>query len=232
MRSIQQWCCLLAGLGAVAFLSGCQHALEVKNISDYRSLTIATPRDVHSIGIVPSTTDIHGERLVKSAGTKLATYLDEVLLPYSTRSSRKVDVIASIKVAPNYKGSGLNFLINWPGFLIFTPAWNGYIYKVRYDVDIALTNAADGGNIGTFSLPIDLHVRHAAMNRTWTEVGWLEWGVIPLVSGIFFTSYDKKVTSILLDHVGDDIGEYIAQEILSRLDASGVARSPTTSPGN
>jgi len=66
----------------------------------------------------------------------------------------------------------LNFLINWPGFLIFMPAINGYIYEANYDVEVTLTEAAGDSKIDTWSIPIRLNLRHAAMNRTWTEVGW------------------------------------------------------------
>ena len=53
-------------------------------------------------------------------------------------NSSMVDFIVKLDIPTEYKGSGWNFLINFPGFLIFTPAWNGYVYKVNHTVDILL----------------------------------------------------------------------------------------------
>ena len=122
---------------------------------------------------------------------------------------------------PEYKGSGWNFLINFPGFLIFTPAWNGYVYRVNYDVDVLLSKASDSTKIDSFSLPIHLNVRHADFNRTWTEISYFEVGVIALVGGIVFTGYDDNVSQLVIDKIEVPIGEYVAQDIVSRLNNFG-----------
>jgi len=195
---------------------------EIKNLNNYRSASMQPSAKPVSIGIAsPGTeSDIYSQRLVKGVGTALARYTSEVVLPYSLQSAKKVDVIAQIGVKPEYKSSGWNFLINWPGFLIFMPAWNGYVYKVNYNVDILLTDGPKNSRIDSFSIPVHLNIRHADMDRTWTEVGWLEFGIIPLFGGIIFaTTYDPDVSPLTLDKIESPVGDYIAQEIISRVNA-------------
>lgn len=174
-----------------------------------------------TIGVMPQTGDVHCDRLVKGVGEALGKYSANVLLPYSKGSVKKVDVLANINVSPNYEGSGWNFLINFPGFLIFTPAWNGYVYKVNYKVDIALTRASDNSRIDSFQIPVNLDVRQAAIDRTWTEISWFEVGAIAFLSGIYFTQYDSDVSPLVAEHIQAPVGDYIAQEIINRINSAG-----------
>lgn len=201
----------------VLLSSGCSHQLDVKNLSSYRNIQITPLPKPLTVGVVPDAEDIDSMRLVKSVVTNLGKYSIVSVFPFSATGTSMVDVVANITIRPEYKGSGLNFLINWPGFLIFMPAINGYIYEANYDVEVMLTEAAGDSKIDTWSIPIRLNLRHADMNRTWTEVGWLEVSVIPLIGGIFFTQYDHSVTPILVDKIESPIGDYIASEIVARI---------------
>ena len=120
-----------------------------------------------------------------------------------------------------HEGSGCNFLVNWPGFLIWTPAWNGYIYKVKYTINCTLTKGANKETIDQFKIPIALNIRHAAINRTWTEISWLEVSAIAFVGGLVFISYDESVTPLVSEKIETPIGRYIAQEIVKRINAHG-----------
>ena len=209
-------------LGSVAsVVSGCDHPLRVKNLDSYTNTGMRSLDKRLSIGMIPQTGDVHCEKLVKGVAEALGRYSADVLLPYSQGSSRKIDVLVNISVQPDYHGSGWNFLINFPGFLIFTPAWNGYVYKVNYDVEALLTRASDKKKIDSFKVPIRLNIRHAAINRTWTEVSWFEVGAIALVSGFVFIGYDGNVSALVANEVKTPIGDYIAQEIVNRINNSG-----------
>jgi len=207
--------------GAAALLTGCSHRLEVKNLRSYQNMSLNPLEKACVIGIVPSTEDIHSQKLIKGVGTALGKYSATVVLPYAVGSTIRPDVIAKISVRPEYKGSGWNFLINWPGFLIFTPAWHGYIYKANYEFELLLTKWSDNTRIDSWTMPVKLDLRHAAIDRTWTEIGWLEWGVIPLIGGIVFTRYDHDVTPLVAEKIEVPIGDYIAQEIVNRINNYG-----------
>ncbi|HUK81493.1 MAG TPA: hypothetical protein VLZ12_02570 [Verrucomicrobiae bacterium] len=204
----------LGGALIVLLGSGCAHTLEVKNLSRYEPPNVQPLPKRPTIGIVSTALDITSARLVREVDGELSKYAD-VTFPYM--GSNDVQFVADIGIASKYKGSGINFLINFPGFLIFTPAWHGYVYNVYYDVDVSLTRRPGGERIDSFSLPIYLSVRQANINRTWTEISWLEVGIIAFVGGIVFVRYDDNVTPLLLDKVGRPLGVYIAKEILSRV---------------
>jgi hypothetical protein len=205
---------LLLGL----VLIGCSHTLEIKNLDKYQGMAIIPEKTKDTIGIVHQEAggiDVCCQRMLRGIGTALSKRAEVV--PHSPTDDR-IKYTAQINMKSDYKGSFWNwFPINFPGFLIFTPAWNGYVYKANYDFDILLRDAVEDKKIESFSVPIKLNLRHADMDRTWTEIGWLEWGVIPLVAGVTFISYDPDVTSALADRIEVPIGEYIAEKIILRI---------------
>ena len=212
---------LPVGLVLIALvLVGCSHTLEIKNIDTYRSMSMNRVEKPTTIGVTLPESDFYAQRLAKATAMALSKYSTEVVFPYMPMGNKKVDVIANMVVRPEYKSSGWNFLINWPGFLIFVPAWHGYVYKVNYDVDILLSEVMENKKIDSFSIPVHLNIRHADMDRTWTEIGWLEIGIIPLFGGLIFaTTYDPDVTPLAMEKIEQPVGEYIAQEIISRINA-------------
>ena len=173
-----------------------------------------------TVGIVSSAEEVDSQRLVKGIGEALRKYSATVILPYSAGDRRKVDVVAKISVRSEHKGSVWNFFVDFPGFLVWAPAWNGYVYRVNYDVDVLLTSASDGRKLDSWSQPIRLNVRHADATRTWTELSWLEVGAAAFVGGLLHIRYDEGVSPLVSDKIGIPIGDYIAQEIVTRLNRS------------
>lgn len=206
----------IIALLCVVTVMGCSHSLEIQNLSSYRSLQINPLSKPVKIGIISNVEDPSARRLLKSVGSSLSKEAT-VFLPYSLTSPNKVDIVAKVNILPEYKGSGWNFLVNWPGFIIFAPALFGYGYKVDYMVDVFLTQASNNEKIDSFTIPISLDVRHAAINRTWTEISWLEVGAIALIGGLAFTQYDAKITPLVMEKIDIPIGDYIAQEIIGRI---------------
>ena len=201
----------------VLMITGCSHTLEVKNLSDYQSASMSKlPNDL-SLGISTSNTNQNGQVLVTGAAQAISGYVTHLVYPYSATSSKDVDVIVKIAVKSNHQGSGANFFINFPGFLVWAPAWNGYVYKPSYAVDVNLVSTYDSSAIDSFSIPINLDVRHASIGRTWTEISWFEFGAIALIGGVVFTQYDDDITPLVEAAVQKTVGDYIAQEIATRL---------------
>jgi len=198
-------------------LVGCSHSLEIKNLSQYQSNSFHTVSKDLSMGIMTSNTNSDGQVLVTGTAQALSGYLGQVVYPYSMSNSAEVDVISKISVSSDHKGSGYNFWINFPGFLVWAPAWNGYVYEPSYKVEVNMMRADDNSLIDSFSIPINLDVRHAAIDRTWTELSWLEVGAIAFVGGLVFMSYDNDVTPLVDAAIQKPIGDFIAQEMTNRL---------------
>ena len=207
-------------LSLLIVLTGCQHSLDVKNVNDYAHI-MSSPLKKHlSVGLMTQTNDMYSEVIAKEIGNSLSDYSSDVRILNSFSNTGGVDVIAQVAINPSYKGSGWNFWINFPGYLVFAPAWNGYKYKVNYDVSVKLMESSSLTTIDSFDIPVDLDVRHADINRTWTGVSWFEYGVIACISGIFFMQYDDSVSPILVEDLKHILGNYIAQKIVDRVNSS------------
>lgn len=202
---------------AILTLVGCTHSLEIKNLSQYQTTSFNKLSNDLSIGIMTSNTNSDGKMLVSGTAEALSGNFGKVLFPYKMGNAENVDIISKIAVRSDHKGSGYNFFINFPGFLVWAPAWHGYIYEPSYNIDINMIKAVDNSTIDSFTIPIKLDVRHASINRTWTELSWLEVGVIALVGGVVFTNYDDEVTPLVDAAIQKPIGDFIAQEMADRL---------------
>ncbi|TLM67199.1 MAG: hypothetical protein FDZ69_04735 [Deltaproteobacteria bacterium] len=195
------------------FIQGCSHHLEVKNLKDYKTTAVAPLSKDLSIGILAP----QGQRLINGTTQALRSYAGKVVYPYINDGKTRVDVLARVSIREDHSGSLYNFLINFPGFLVWASAWNGYVYYPYYEVDVELLDAYDNTPIDVFTIPVKLSIRHAEMDRTWTQVTWLETGVIGLLGGLVFIRYDDDVTPLLERRIQAPIGNYLAQNIVRHL---------------
>jgi len=187
----------------------------IKNIGMYQPEFINSSNKTCSIGLIVETGSPVEGRLASAIANNLKKNGITVYYPYypNTVDSPTVDYVAKINFSETYKGSGMNFLVNFPGFIIFAPALFGYGYNIKYEYNIDITQQASGTAFPRLHIPIDLKIRHAASNRTWTEISWLEVGVIALIGGIVFIQYDNSVTGIVLDQYENKLGDYVASKI-------------------
>lgn len=216
---------LLIGL---ALASGCTHALVVKNLDSYQVLAANTLSKPQTIRIIPQ--GQAEQELINGIGEQLRKAKAKVIMSYAG-SAKIIDVVAKVHVKSNFEGSNWNFLINFPGYLIFTPAWHGYEYKVTHTVHVQLCRGLDDEHIDEFTIPVVLDVRHADADRTWTELSWFEIGAIAFVGGIVFIDYDDDVTPLLADKIGRPVGSYLAQEIVNRINQYEESSKVVQAPG-
>ena len=180
-------------------VTACSHTLTVKNINEYQQTSMVSVGKKQKLGIVSANRDPNTEIFVKETASELAKYAESIVFADNNPSLQlgSVDYWIKMSFQPNYDGSGWNFLINWPGFLIWTPAWHGYVYKVNYSADVTITEAKTNKVIEKLTVPFKFDIRHADIGRTWTEIGWLEVGFIPFVGGFIFTQYDDTISSLV-----------------------------------
>ena len=197
-------------------LTGCAHKLDISNLSTYQNTSLNSTFRTLKVGINTTVAEMDDKRVVKLLADALSKY--NVLVSTVTLENQdELDAVINVGVVSDYHGSGWNFLINFPGFLVFAPAWHGYHYTVEHDINIAVNNAATGKLVKRIHMPVSLNIRHSDMNRTWTEISYLEVGVIALVGGVLFTQYDDEITSDVTDKAGPVIADYAAQEIVNAL---------------
>lgn len=195
---------------------GCTHSLEIKNLDMYYNESLNSLTEEKRIGIKSVAKGMDGKKMVKAMAESLSKYNAEVTT-ISGNNLKDADVVATISIQSDYKGSGMNFLINFPGFLIFAPAWHGYNYQIKHEIHVLLTDAETNEELGKVDLPVVLNIRHADFNRTWTEISWFEFGIIAFIGGIVFISYDENVTPLAAEKAGPVIADYLAQDIVNIL---------------
>ena len=218
IRRLRNWVVSsrVAGLLAVALLTvSCSHTLEVKNLQLYKSAFVSSLGSNITIGLSAVTSTPEEERLVMAVGNALKRDGFKVIFPFfaNDENIKSVDYLVKLATSAEYKGSGWNFLINFPGFLVWAPAWHGYNYRVIYGFDADITDTKTKETLPRITSPVELDIRHADMGRTWTELSWLEVGIIAFIGGILFTRYDRDVTTPLLNAVEARIGDYIGSKI-------------------
>ena len=209
---------LLLFVGLV--FTGCSHPLRITNADTYFTPPTAALKEPIKVGITSgNSADPQTSRFVNSIIESLqkSGNIERAIYPYNQAIHREqIDLMIDINVVPHYSGEGLNFLVNWPGFLIFAPAIWGYGYNAEINTQVNITRLSDSSS-KQISIPTKFTFRQAEIDRTWTEVGWLEFGVIPLIGGIVFIQYDPDVTDEFIIKVSPYYGPYIVSKILEAL---------------
>ncbi len=209
----------------IAFISvifaGCSHTMRITNIEDYFVAPSSPLKEPIKLGITSvSSTDPENSRYISAIVDALVKTgnFERVIYPYSQALHKDItNVVADINVKPNYSGRGSNFLINWPGFLIFAPAIWGYGYEAKIETVANITNMKDGRS-QQIAVPMEFKFRHADIGRTWTVgVGWIEVGITPLIGGILFTDYDPNATAPFITNVSTGYGAFVAKKIVEAL---------------
>ncbi|XDD51614.1 hypothetical protein AB3N59_07735 [Leptospira sp. WS92.C1] len=203
----------------LVFLSSCSHSLKIQNLGEYYNSYSFNGKKV-KIGLVMNTNTPVEERHAEEIAQSLrSTGNFDIIFPYNPSNSGKVDYVFEIAPKVVYDGSKWNFLISFPGFLVFAPAWNGYLYFANIDTEITIkkNNVVAKKTV----IPFNLRVNQADFGRTWA-VG-LDWlvtiGVASLIGGFFFTSFDDDIQGELFRTYVNQYGKYIANKISADLSA-------------
>jgi hypothetical protein len=206
----------LAILGSILFI-GCSHNMHITNEEDYFTPPSTLLKKPIRLGITSnSDNDPQKSKYVTAIidALKKNGSIELVMYPYNPSIHREmVDAVVDISIKTHYDGKGSNFWVNWPGFLIFAPAIWGYGYNAEIETQANIASVINGrSQLITITTRYDF--RHADIKRTWTEVGWLEIGIIPLIGGIAFTGYDNNITSEFINNVAPSYGPYAARKII------------------
>jgi hypothetical protein len=217
---------LAACLFGIFLVSGCTHQMHITNADDYFSPPRPPLAKPIKLGVTSgNSADVKNGRYVSAVVDALqrSGNFERVLYPFNLAANQgQADMLVDIAINPKYDGSGQNFVINFPGFLIFAPAIWGYKYDAEIDTRVGITNLTDNTS-KQIAVPTHYIFRHADMGRTWTEVSWFEVGIIALVGGIAFTGYDNDVTPEFITAVSPNYGSYVSKKIVDAL-----ASFPTT----
>ncbi len=151
----------------LGLLSGCAHNLEIRNLSDYQAAPGSMLFEDLKMAIITPNDNFDGRLLVTGTAQALAGYVGKVYYPCTTQNLKEADIVSKIAVRYEHKAAGDNFIVGAPGLIVLAPYWHGYTYYPSFIVDVTLMEADGEYIIDTFSIPINLEVRHSSKKRTW-----------------------------------------------------------------
>jgi len=211
---------------------GCSHALTVKNLDAYAApVQLASGDEKFTIAVLPYSGRPDGMFYFNSLVERIhnSPAVSELRTDYvPTKNGRFEPVlIVSISALVDYRSSGWNFLINWPGFLIFTPAWNGYVYHADILTQVVIHDG-EGKVLSEDEIPISYSIRQAEMDRTiFTGLTWLEVSLLAFGGGIYnANNFDEDIVGALQVHVKDNYVNYVASKVGPKLIAAADAARP------
>ncbi len=197
---------------------GCTHAIEVKNRNQY-SLHATAPRSLTfsmQLPVGDETARPLGD--ATKDGLAAQSSVSRVTMVQESPPDFTPDYVVSLQARTEFTGSGWNYLVSFPGFLIFTHAWNGYAYGgARTTTEIQLHRPGVAEAVGARTVETDWDFRHCDFGRgAWTSSGWYTpgYGGLNLVIGFFMIQYDTDATEPLMAAVHRPYGEYIANNIV------------------
>lgn len=211
MSAIRLWIVL----AAASALMGCTHAMRIKNLDEFKKAMPVVQAPL-VIGLKDESAPGDGQQLAKFVYEAMRTNpnVKQVVLPEQDGWS-SVDAVVTLKPKADYSGSGWNYAITFPGFLLFTHAWNGYVYEADVVTEVAVElphQTPINKQIQTrYSLRHCCFARGAATSSGWYLPGY---GGTNLIVGFFMLRYDDHATPEFLKEVRPSYGEYIVASVI------------------
>jgi len=228
-----------AGVGLTT--SACTHELQVRNLARYSTpLRVSSSEVRPNVAVLPYRGGPDGifyfNALVEQLS--LSPSIGELETDYTPEngSAFRPDLVLAIDPIVDYRSSGWNFLINWPGFLIFTPAWNGYVYRADILTNVAMSDR-NGSSLGSLNVPVTYNIRHAEMDRTiFAGLSWFEVSLLAFGGGIYNANvFDRDLIGGLQTQVKTNYTNYVFGQVEPKIRtaASGLRAVPAVaSPGS
>jgi hypothetical protein len=203
-------------------ITNCSHALHITNLDSFYTPPAVASRDTIKIGVM-SGNSAHKDdsryvmAIVQSLQIQTGGMIERVIYPYNpVVHEGQVDMLLDISILPKYSGKGSNFFVNWPGFLIWAPAIWGYGYQADIQTNINIQDLKSK-NAKQITVPTTFTFREAEIDRTWTELGWLEVSLIPFFGGFYMTQYDADVTEDFITKVTPTYGPFVTNKIIEAI---------------
>ena len=210
---------LLLPLCCVA-LSSCVHTMNVPNSDDYIATPTHGPRQ--KIAVLPFEGKKTAEPFFSFAVEALRAHpsVDQIRSNWSwdlKDPGFQPDVVIALDPQVTYEGSPWNMLITFPGFLLFTHTWHGYVYYANIETGITVYDPGSRQVIEEDSLNTRYSMRHCDFGRGfWASSGWWMpgYGATSLLAGIFMIRYDTDAAIPFQKEIRTPYGEYIAESIV------------------
>jgi len=201
-------------------LASCAHPGEVVNLDAYRLTPSHGP--LQRVAVLPFAGTPEAEPLFAHVTAALRSHPSVRELRTDWRWERPdadfvPDVVLSIEPTPGFSGSLWNYLITFPGFLLFTPAWHGYVYSGDITTTVRVHDPKTHDVVRSDAIETAYSMRHCDFGRAfWAEIGWWTpgYGAASAFTGLYMITYDADATAPFHANIRAPYGEYIAERSL------------------
>ena len=197
-------------------LSACTHALSARSVG--QALSPRLPERRLALALEDRSSNPEEHRYFDYVHQALAVQANVVPVSQMNRPGDPFLPSRVVRIRPRaqYEGSPWNYFITFPGFLLFTHAWNGFVYRARVDTEVEIVDES-GRLVKREKIPAAYDLRYTSFARgAWTSSGWYTpvWGGLNLVIGFFMVPYDPRATEEFQKEAGPGYGQYVAGRIL------------------
>ena len=168
-------------------------------------------------------TSVGSDRLLEAAVKKVKqdASIADAKEDFKPGGDYKPDFVCQLAEDSQFKASGQNFFITFPGFIVFSHALVGYKYKADITTHSTLLDAKSNV-VSQVDIKTPYEFRHCSFARGAAAgcCGWLApgYGAAAIIPGaIFASSYDKRATSEFLEKAAPSYSSYVASRILDQL---------------
>lgn len=209
---------LVLFLISIFFTVGCSHSLQVRNLDSFTvPVSFGESEKKVNLGIMPFTGEPDSLWFfnVIAEGLNSREGIDKLQTNYRAKGKFNPDYILSIEPQAKYKSSAWNFIISCPGFIIFTPAWNGYVYSLDVKTTVTVYDGEEK-KIKSFEIETPYSIRHAEFDRTSidTGLGWL-FGFPAVLGGIYnAVAFDDDIKGNLQFKIKENYRSYVVEQIM------------------
>lgn len=210
---------LVLFLISISFAVGCSHSLQVRNLDSFTvPVSFGESEKKVDLGIMPFTggpDDLWFFNAIVE-GLNSRRDIDKLRTNYRAKGEINSDYILSIEPQSTYKSSGWNFIISFPGFIIFTPSWNGYVYYIDVKTTVTVYDGEEK-KIKSFEIETPYSIRHAELDRTAidTGLGWCTCGISSFLGGIYnAVAFDDDIKGNLQFKVKENYRSYVVEQIM------------------
>ena len=207
---------------------GCTHAPQVVNLPDF-DVGITDGHGEFSVLLVSDDQDPESKKWNKAVynGLKEHNAVSDVFTTLPT-SGRVRGTLYEVHLAsrPKYSSSLWNLPITWPGYVIFTPAWNGMVYYADPQANVSVGEVGqEPDDLTAETVHANLSIRYTDSDRgALAESQWafgLIFGwVVGAPAGIYNSCvFDDDVLNALHQISDKTVGLYIAEQIVQKVRA-------------
>ena len=216
----RNWILVLLVLLVIGSSVACTHPMQVRRYGEWAHLMSTSP---DSPELARPTANVAIGKLEGPSGDleqRILSEIDSEIRSTGRRGRGSEPVTVDLMMETDFSADGLNYLIAFPGFVIFTPAWNGFQYYMTYEFTATYHIPESAPQVEEFSCGYKLN--HCSFGRGFATIGagWLLTWASPLIAGFFYITYDDWYTPVFLDVAkkeGDDVARYAVHKIYEGL---------------